>query len=119
MRSKILRASTMALTIVERPGRGQDERRGAAGGVGRAADGDAAVCLLERGRVVHPVAGHRDDMAELLQAFDDLVLVLGEHAPETVGPLDGVTCVERDMVEVRVLLANTSPATSRCVPRPS
>ena len=58
--------------------------------VGRAGDGDAAVGLLQRGSVVHAVAGHADDVAALLQDVDDVELVLGEHLGEAVGLLDGL-----------------------------
>ncbi len=42
--------------------------------------GDADVRLLQRGRVVDAVAGHRDDLAARLQGVDDPQLVRGRHA---------------------------------------
>ncbi|KAJ6439395.1 LOW QUALITY PROTEIN: fungal specific transcription factor [Purpureocillium lavendulum] len=56
----------------------------------RALDGDAAVGLLERGRVVDAIAGHGGEMAALLQHLDDGVLVLGVDLGEAVGALDKV-----------------------------
>src|ERR1700691_44913 len=60
-----------------------------AGRVGCAGNRDAAVRLLERGSVVHPVAGHTDNMAVLLQDVDNVVFVFGEHLGETVRFFDG------------------------------
>ena len=48
-------------------GRGQDQGGGAARGIGGAADGDAAIGLAQGRRIVDAVAGHRDDVAALLQ----------------------------------------------------
>ena len=42
--------------------------------------GDADVGLLERGRIVHAVAGHRHDVTSLLQRRDDTQLVGGRNA---------------------------------------
>ena len=85
------------------PGRGQDQRRGAAGGVGGAGHGGAAVGLLQGRRVVDAVAGHRDQVAARLQRLDDGVLVLGEDAGEAVGLLDRVGDRGRHVVGVHVL----------------
>ena len=68
--------------------RGQDQGRGTARGIGRPAHRDAAIGLPKGRRVVHPVAGHRDDMAALLQGLDDFVFVLRKHPAEAVGALD-------------------------------
>ena len=74
--------------ITERPGGHQHDRRGGAGGVGRARDGDPAVGLLQRGGVVDAVAGHPDDVPLFLEDVDDVELVLGEDLGEAVGVLD-------------------------------
>ena len=59
----------------------QDHVAGVLGDVGAGdAHRDADVGLLERGRVVDAVAGHRDDLAIALQRLDDAQLVLGGHA---------------------------------------
>ena len=94
----------MALTMVERPGRRQDQRRGAARCIGCSADRDAAVGLAERRSVVDPVAGHGDDVTEFLQALHDLVFVLGEHPAEAVGALDLAGDVGRDRRRARSVL---------------
>ena len=44
------------------------------------AHGDADVGAFDRGRVVHAVAGHRDDCAVRLPRADDAELVLGRDA---------------------------------------
>ena len=71
-------------------GSGQDQRRGAARGIGRAGDRRAAVGLLQRRRVVDAVAGHRHQMAAPLQRLDDGVLVLGKDPREAVRRLDRI-----------------------------
>ncbi len=49
--------------------------------------GDADVCALQRGRVVHAVTSHGDELAVGAQGFDELQLVRGAHAREDVrGP---------------------------------
>ena len=50
----------------------------------RTVDGDADVGLLQRGRVVHAVAGHAHHVVALLQDGPELVLVLGEHLGEAI-----------------------------------
>ena len=55
----------------------------------RAGNGDAAVSFLQRGGVVHPVAGHADNVAALLQHVHDMELMFGEYLGETVGSFDG------------------------------
>ena len=73
----------------DRQPRGQQhDVGGRAGGVGGSGDGDAAVGLLQRGGVVDPVAGHPDDVVELLQDIDDVILVLGEDLGETISFLN-------------------------------
>ena len=72
----ILRASSNAARITREPRRREDERGGAPGRVGRARHGHAAVRLLERGRVVHAVAGHGHEVPARLERLDDGVLVL-------------------------------------------
>ena len=71
-------------------GRHQHDGRRRARRVRRARNGDAAVGFLQRGRVIHPVAGHADDVAALLQHIHDVELMFGKHLGETVGLLDGV-----------------------------
>ena len=44
--------------------------------IGCTADSDPHFCLPERRCIVDTIAGHADDVAILLQAFDDLVFVL-------------------------------------------
>ena len=57
---------------------GQDHHRGLLGDLGAGdAHGDADVGRLEGRRVVHAVAGHRDDMALAPQDLDEADLVLG------------------------------------------
>ena len=70
--------------------RSQDEGGRAPRGVGGAADGDAAIRLLESRRIVDAVAGHPDDVAARLQGFHDLVFVLRKHPAKAVGALDRV-----------------------------
>ena len=48
------------------------------------AHGDADVGALQRRRVVHPVAGDRDDLAQVLQRLDQAQLVLGRYAGEDI-----------------------------------
>ena len=51
---------------------------------------DADVGLLERGRVVHAVAGHGDDVAARLQRLDQPQFLLGRDAGEHGGALGDV-----------------------------
>ncbi len=55
----------------------------------RAGNGDAAVGLLKRGGVVHPIAGHADHVAALLQNIYDVELVFWEHLGESIRSFDG------------------------------
>ena len=75
--------------ITDSPGVDQHDRRRGAGGIRRAGDGDAAIGLLERRGVVHPVAGHAHDVTVLLQHVDNVEFVLREDLGETIGVLDG------------------------------
>ena len=68
-----------------------------------ASHGDADVGLLQGGRVVDAVTGHRDDLAPRLQRTDEAQLVLGGHPGEDVGP-------GRDVGEVRVGHGGEVPA---------
>ena len=43
--------------------------------------------MLQRRRIVDPVPGHPHDMSDGLKRLDDLVFVLGKHAPESIGAL--------------------------------
>ena len=83
--------------------RGEHQSGRAAGRIRRAADGDAAIGLFERGGVVHAVAGHGDDVAQFLQAFHDLVFVLREDAPESVCALHRPRLIQRNVVGLGLL----------------
>ena len=77
---------------------GQRHRRRLLGHVGAGdAHGDADVGLLERRGVVDPVAGHRDDVAVLLQGGDDAQLVRGRDAGVDLDLLD--LALERRVVD--------------------
>ena len=70
---------------------GEHDLAGLLRDLGAAAHGDADVGLLERGGVVHGVAGHRDDLAGLLHEPGEAHLVLGGDPAEHVQlrqPLD-------------------------------
>ncbi len=71
-------------------GRHQHDGRRRARRVRRTRNGDAAVGFLQRGRVIHPVARHADDVAAFLQNIHDVKFVFGKHLGETVGLLDGL-----------------------------
>ena len=58
----------------------QRDARAFHGDVGARAHGDADVGLRQRGRVVHAVAGHGDDVAFGLQLLDDFAFLVGQHA---------------------------------------
>ena len=76
-------------------GREQHDRCGSACRVCGAGDGDAAVGFLQRGCVVHTVAGHADDVAALLKNIDNVEFVLGEDLGEAVGLFDGLRHLRR------------------------
>ena len=78
------RASSIAVRYRKARRRQHEVGRGARR-VGRAADRDADIGLFQRRRVIHPVAGHADDMAGALQRLDDLEFVFGKDAREAVG----------------------------------
>jgi hypothetical protein len=62
---------------------GEDHRRGLAGDVGaRFAHRDAEVGLLERRRVIHAIARHRDDVASALERLHQPQLLLRRDARE-------------------------------------
>ena len=63
---------------------GEDHPSGLLGHLAAAAHGHADVGLLEGGRVVHGVAGHRDDQALLLHGPREAQLVLRRDAAEHV-----------------------------------
>ena len=71
-------------------GTGEHQLGRGLGHVGRVRDGDADLRLLERRRVVHPVAGHADDLAVALERLDEAELVLrvdpGEPREARRGP---------------------------------
>ena len=52
--------------------------------------GDADVGSFERGCVVDPVAGHRDDLAAGLECFDESEFVIGADPGENVDLVDGI-----------------------------
>ena len=76
--------------IDRQAGRHQHNGRRRACRVRRARNGDAAVGLLQRGGVVHPVTRHADDVAAFLQDIHNVELVFGEHLGEAVRLLDGL-----------------------------
>ncbi len=78
----------MALRDHRQAGRGEHQIGRRPRCIGGAANGDADIGLLQRRRVVDPVAGHADDVAGALQRLDDLELVLGEDAGEAIRRLD-------------------------------
>jgi len=65
---------------VEQTGCGQHDAGGGPGHIRRGGDGDADLGLLERGCVVHAVAGHTHDVPGSLQGLDEMQLVLGKDA---------------------------------------
>ena len=68
---------------------GEDHVRGFLGDVGAGdAHRDADIGRLQRGRVVHAVAGHRHHVAGALQGTHDPQLVLGAHPRVDVHPTD-------------------------------
>jgi hypothetical protein len=86
--------------------RGQDQGGGAARRVGRAGNRRPAIRLLQGRRVVHAVAGHRDDMAALLQGLHDRIFVLGKDPREAIGGLDRVRNPRRHIVRVHLRRKN-------------
>ena len=69
-------------------GLGQNDVCGTTGGVGGTLDCDTDVGTRQGGGVVGTITGHGAKVTETLETFDDLVLVLGEDAGETVGVQD-------------------------------
>ena len=65
------------------------------GCVRRPMHGHSNICSLERGRVVHTVAGHASLVAELSQALHDQIFVLWIHLRETVRGQAHVSIVPR------------------------
>ena len=63
---------------------GEHDLAGLLRDLGAASHGDADVGLLERGGIVHGVAGHRDDLAGLLHESGEADLVLGRDPAEHV-----------------------------------
>ena len=113
MRWKIWRAPTIALTMVDRPGAVRIRAAALrAASVAPLTAMPQSACL-QGGRIVDAVAGHRDDMAALLQALDDLVFVLREHPAEAVGALDRVGDVGGITAPGSVPSLKTSLATRR------
>ena len=72
------------------PRGGEDERRSTAGGIRCSADGNSAIRLFQRWRIVHAVAGHCHEMTPGLQRLDDSVLVFREYPGESVSSFDGI-----------------------------
>jgi len=58
--------------------------------VGCTGHGDATVRFLQRGRVIHTVARHADDVVTLLQDIHDVKLMFGKHLGKTVRFLNGL-----------------------------
>ena len=73
--------------ITDRPGH-QHDSRGRPRRIRRAGDGDAAIGLLQRRGVVHPIAGHADDVAALLQDIDNVEFVFRKDLGEAIRLLD-------------------------------
>ncbi len=71
------------------PGRHQHDGGRGARRIGGPGHSNAAIRLLQRRRIVDPVAGHADDVTALLQVRHDVVLVFREHLRETISALDG------------------------------
>jgi hypothetical protein len=69
-------------------GLGEDDIGGTASGVGGSLDGDSDVRAGQGGGVVGSVSSHGDQVTEVLQALDNLVLVLGEDTGESIGVHD-------------------------------
>jgi hypothetical protein len=53
--------------------------------------------LLERGRVVHAVACHTDDVTVLLEYFDDRIFVFWKDLSKPVGCVDLLRSIQRDL----------------------
>ena len=81
----------------------QHERRRLARDVGAApAHRDADVRRLERRRVVHAVAGHRDDLAVRLERLDEPQLLLGHDAREDAGRRSTRSCSAASSMRVEL-----------------
>ncbi len=77
----------------------KDDIGGTTGGIGSTLDGDSDVGTGQSRGIVSTVTSHGAQMAETLEALDDLVLVLGEDSSETVGIHDHL--VERSVLAAR------------------
>ena len=86
--------------MVDSPGRRGDQRRARAASVAPLTAMPETACL-SAGAVIDAVAGHRDDVADRLKRFDDLIFVLREHSAETVGALHRFDDAARQCVGLR------------------
>ena len=84
------RLSLIASIITDRPGVSKHDRRRCARGVRRAGHRNTAIGFLQRGGIIHSVAGHADDVAALLQDINNVELVFGKNLGEAVGIFDGL-----------------------------
>ena len=66
-------------------GLSEDDIGGTTGSIGSTLDGNSDVGTGQSRGIVSTVTSHGAQMAETLEALDDLVLVLGEDSSETVG----------------------------------
>ena len=53
--------------------------------------------MLERGRVVHAVACHTDDVTVLLEYFYDRIFVFWKNLSKPIGLVDLLRCIQRDL----------------------
>jgi hypothetical protein len=58
--------------------------------IGSTLDGDTGIGLLEGRSIVDTITSHGNEVATLLENFDDVVLVLGEDLSETIGSLNEI-----------------------------
>ena len=101
--------------MTDRPGVSSTMCRRRASRVRRAGNGDAGIRLLQGRRIVHAVAGHADDVAVLLEHFDDVILVLRENLGEAVRLFDGLVQLAG---LVDVLVSANMLASRMFVPKP-
>jgi hypothetical protein len=65
-----------------KPGFGQDNTCCRLGHIGCGRDGDADLCLTERGRIVRAITAHPDRMPVLLERFDEVIFSFRKNACE-------------------------------------
>ena len=93
-----LEDATTLLDDYGQAGRQEHDGRRCSSGVGRAGNRDATVRFLQRGGVIHPIAGHTDDVSVLLQDVDNVVFVFGEYLCEPVRFFDGLHRLRRLLI---------------------